>query len=107
MKEQDAENEERRRQAFLEYQKTGKMNEIVAAEFVAYAKEENTGNKRLVYVVLALFLLLYFGIFALILWKFLQTFHFGWGFLCICYGFVTGIAVYVVVQMAKRRRKRR
>lgn len=105
MKEQDAEYEQRRRQAFLEYQRTGKMNEIVAAEFASYEKEENKGNKRVVYAVLSLFLLLYFGIFALILWKFLQTFHFGWGFLCVCYGFVTSVAVYIVVQMAKRRRK--
>lgn len=105
MIEQDVEYEERRRQAFLEYQKTGTMNEIVAKEFAAYEKEANKGNKRLVYAVLAVFVLLYFGGFTLILWKFLQTFHVGWGFLCVCYGIITGIAVYVVVQMAKRRKK--
>ncbi len=105
MKEQDTEYEERRRQAFLEYQKTGKMNEIVAKEFATYEKEANKGNRRLIYAVIAVFLLLYFGIFVLLLWKFFQDFHMGWGFLCICYGIITGVAVYVVVNMVKRRQK--
>lgn len=105
MKEQDTDYEERRRQAFLEYQKTGKMNDIVAREIAAYEKEANKGNQRLVYASLAVFVLLYVGIFVLLLWKFLQTFHAGWGFLCICYAIVTGIAGYVILQLAKRRKK--
>lgn len=106
MKEQDTDYEERRRQAFLEYQKTGKMNEIVAKEIAAYEKEANKGNRRLIYASLALFVLLYVGIFVLFWWKFLQTFHAGWGILCACCTFVTAVAIYVIVRYYSRQRKR-
>lgn len=105
MKEQDADYEERRRQAFLEYQKTGKMNEIVAKEIAAYEREANKGNRRMIYASLAVFLLLYVGIFVLLWCKFLQTFHGGWGILCACCTFVTGVAIYVIVRYYSRKRK--
>ena len=105
MKEQDADYEERRRQAFLEYQKTGKMNDIVAKEIAAYEREENIGNRRMIYASLAVFALLYVGIFILLWCKFLQTFHVGWGILCACCTFVTGVAIYVIVRYYSRKRK--
>ena len=105
MKEKDADYEERRRRAFLEYQKTGKMNEIVAKEIAAYEKEENKGSRRLIYASFTVFVLLYVGIFVLLWWKFLQTFHVGWGILCACCTFVTGVAIYVIVCYYSRKRK--
>lgn len=106
MKKQDEDYEEHRRQAFLEYQKTGKMNDIVAKEFMAYEKEANKGNKRLIYVAIAVFLIIYFAIYGILLWNFFKNFHIGWGFLCICYTAVTGIAIYVIVQMARKRKRK-
>lgn len=105
MREQDAEYEERRRQAFMEYQKTGKMNKIVAEEIAAYEKEENKGNRRVLYGFLVLFVLLYVAIFILLLLKFLQTFHVGWGLLFACDTFVTGVAIYVIVSYRLRKKE--
>jgi hypothetical protein len=99
--------EEIRRKAFLDYQKTGVMNDIVRKEFEDYAKQEFKGIKVLAFLCLALFLFVYGGAFALCLWKFIHNGGKLWGFLSLMWIFVSGVGIYVVVKSKMKKGKRR
>lgn len=48
------EQEERVREAFIEYNKTGKMNDIVRAEMEKYAREDGDLNQRFIKKIIVL-----------------------------------------------------
>lgn len=95
----------KRREAFIEYQKTGKMNEIVRQEFEAYERQETVGTRRLVWGILALFLLAYTGLFGLFLWQYIHTAGKIWAVCCILWGINTVIAGYILIKREVKKKR--
>lgn len=98
--------EKLRKQAFLDYQKTGVMNDIVRQEFEAYSATQNKGIKVRIYVLLSLLLFLFGVLLVLFVAKFYYTRSVLWGLVSACWLFVIACMIYVCTGYKKRRKGR-
>ena len=104
MKQKTDEEEALRRQAFLEYQKTGQLNDVVKQEIEAYVKRENRWYRRLVIASAVIVLLAYVIVLGLSCYQYQRTGSKGFGILSVLLflNFIVALCIW-----SKRRKKKK